>query len=105
MDKVLGILIMIAGVALPLAMVGWLAVRLNRKPAPPARLTGLVLAFNGVLPVGLVLVGLGLLAPSFWALSWVRVAAWAALAVAAIILVALLAGGRPAGTAGDRNDR
>ena len=47
-----------AGVIFPMVMVGWLALRMNRKPALPPNRVGLILAFNFMLPVGLVLLGL-----------------------------------------------
>ncbi len=50
---------------------------------------GLILAFNGVLPVGLVLLGFGLLSPGFGAQTWVRVGWMVALAAAAFVLIAL----------------
>lgn len=90
MPTLLGILVLVSGVVLPMALVGWLALRMNRKPPLASSRVGLLLAFNGVLPVGLVLLGLGLMAPAFWALSWVRAAAFAALGVAGLILLALV---------------
>ena len=90
MTKLLGILILTAGVILPMALAGWLAFRLNRKPPLASRKVGLTLAFNGVLPAGLVLLGLGLMSPDFWTLTWVRVAAYAALGAAGLILLVLI---------------
>ncbi len=90
MTRLLGILILTAGVVLPMAMVGWLAFRMNRKPPLASGKAGLILAFNGVLPVGLVLLGLGLMAPAFWTLTWVRAAAYAALGAAGLILLVLI---------------
>jgi hypothetical protein len=52
-----GILLLVAGVASPVAGVLWLNRRLSRKPSPRPRLIALALALNGVLPVGLVLGG------------------------------------------------
>jgi MFS family permease len=103
MQTVLGILTLVAGVALPMAMVGWLAMRLGRKPRPPARLIGLVLAFNGVLPLGLILLGLGLLKPEFWAATVVRVGTFTALLAAAIILGLIIAARAPTVPAGGRD--
>ncbi len=90
MTRLLGILVLTAGVILPIALAGWLAFRLNKKPPLASRRVGLILAFNGVLPVGLVLLGLGLMSPAFWALTWVRAAAYAALSVSGLVLLALL---------------
>jgi hypothetical protein len=73
-----------------MALVVWLALRMNRKPSLESGRVGLILAFNGILPVGLVLLGLGLMAPAFWTLTWVRTAAFAALGIAGLILLALI---------------
>ena len=89
MHTVLGILALVGGVAFPMGLLVWLALRMNRKPALSSNRLGLILAFNGILPVGLVLLGLGWLAPSFGRLSWVRTDAAAALAGALLILIAL----------------
>lgn len=89
MVTIAGILVLIAGVILPMVMVGWLARRMGRKPALSPGRVGLLLAFNGVLPVGLVLLGLGLLSPGFWSATWVRVAAIAACVAAVVILILL----------------
>ena len=70
-------------------MLGWLALRMNKKPALPPNQMGLILMFNGVLPVGLVLLGFGLMSPTFGALTWVRVGWMVALAAAAVVLVIL----------------
>lgn len=89
MEKLAGVLVLITGVIFPMVMLGWLALRMNRKPSLPPNEMGLILMFNGVLPVGLVLLGFGLMSPSFGALTWVRIARMVALAAAAVFLVAL----------------
>jgi hypothetical protein len=76
-----GILILIAGVIFPMAMVAWLSIRLGRKPALGPPQVGLVLALNAALPAALVTSGLALLMPHLWATDIFRyavVAAWAA---------------------------
>lgn len=62
---VAGILSLIGGIAFPLAMLFWLNGRLHRPPALQPRQVGLLLAFNGVFPLGLIILGLGLLSPRF----------------------------------------
>ncbi len=95
MQKLLGVLVLMAGVIFPMAMFAWLALRMNRKPALRADRMGLMLAFNGILPVGLVLLGFSLMSPAFGAQTWVRFAWMIALAAAAAVLVALgVSGGR-----------
>lgn len=89
MAKLAGVLALIAGVIFPLVMVGWLAFRMNRKPPLAPNRMGLILAFNLILPIGLVLLGFGLLSPSFGAQTWVRIGWMVALAASAVLLVAL----------------
>jgi len=90
MTRLLGILILTAGVILPMALAGWLAFRLNRKPPLASRRVGLILALNGVLPVGLVLLGLGLMSPAFWSRTWVPAATYVALGAAGLIFLLLV---------------
>jgi hypothetical protein len=89
MQKLLGVLVLMAGVIFPMAMVAWLASRMNRKPGLPPDRMGLILAFNGILPVGLVLLGFSLMSPAFGAQTWVRLGWTVALAAAAAVLVVL----------------
>jgi hypothetical protein len=89
MERLAGVLLLMTGVIFPMAMLGWLAVRMGKKPPLGPERTGLILAFNGFLPVGLVLLGLGLMSPQFGALPWVRIAWIVALSAAAIVLVLL----------------
>ena len=90
MPVVLGILLLLIGVAFPLALLFWLNGRLSRKPPLRPAQVGLLLAFNGVLPVGLILLGLGRLSPRLWASSVLRTASLAALIAAAVVLVVLV---------------
>lgn len=90
MTRLLGILVLTAGVILPMALAGWLAFRLNRKPPLASRRVGLILALNGVLPAGLVVLGLGLMSPAFWSRTWPPVAATVALSAAGLILLMLV---------------
>lgn len=89
MEKLAGALVLLAGVILPMVVVGWLAFRMNRKPSLPPNQVGLILAFNFILPVGLVLLGLGLLSPAFGTHTWVRVGWIVALAAASVVLLVL----------------
>jgi hypothetical protein len=87
--RLFGVLVLMAGVIFPMAMVAWLASRMNRKPALPPNQMGLILAFNGILPVGLVLLGFSLMSPAFGAQTWVRLGWMLALAAAALVVVIL----------------
>lgn len=87
--RLLGVLLLLTGVIFPMAMVGWLAFRMNKKPPLPPNRVGLILAFNLILPVGLVLLGLSLMSPAFGAHGWVRLAWMLSLAAAAVMLVML----------------
>jgi hypothetical protein len=88
---VIGILLLIAGVIFPLAMLFWLNGRMSRQPALSPRQVGLILTFNGVLPVGLITLGVGLLSPRVWTSSVVRTASFTALAASAALLIAWVA--------------
>ena len=89
MQKLFGVLILMGGVIFPLVMVGWLAFRMAKKPPLPPDQLGMILAFDFMLPVGLVLLGLGLMSPAFGALGWVRLGSLVAFGGAAVILVML----------------
>lgn len=94
MRIVAGILLIVAGMIFPMGLMAWLNGRLNRAPLPSPRQVGLILALNGLLPVGLVLWGLGLLSARLWGLFWLRgvlAAVWAgaALVVAALMILAV----------------
>jgi hypothetical protein len=72
---VFGILLLVAGAAYPMVAMVWLNRRLNRQPALTPRQLGLILAFNGVLPVSLVFWGVGMAVPRLWAVLAVRMVA------------------------------
>ncbi|MCX7670570.1 MAG: hypothetical protein N2439_10925 [Anaerolineae bacterium] len=91
---VAGILLLAAGVIFPLALLLWLSSRLSRPPALAPRRVGLWLAFNFVLPVGLVLWGLRLLSPRVAASAVLHDAAVAALIAAGLLAVVLALDGR-----------
>ncbi len=61
MSVAVGILLTVAGVLFPMAMLAWLGGRMNRQPALQPRQVGLLLAFNGTLPVALIAAGMGML--------------------------------------------
>ncbi len=87
----LGILLLMAGVVFPLAILVWLSSRLGPPPAPRPRQMGMWLALNFVLPVGLVLAGLRLISVQVAASPVIRDAAVAALAAAVILGVGIAA--------------
>ena len=89
MQIVAGILLVITGVFFPMAMLVWLGSRMRRQPPPRPRQVGMWLAFNFVLPVGMVLLGLSLISPQFGASTVIRYATWAALGAAGVLLIAL----------------
>lgn len=89
MQAVAGILLLIIGAIFPMGMLVWLNARLHRRPSPRPRQVGAWLAFNFVLPVGLVLLGLSLVSARFAVAPIIRTATLAALAASGIILVGL----------------
>jgi hypothetical protein len=84
LKTVIAILLLILGVAWPLALLLWLSNRFNRQPAISPRRLGLIIAITGVFPISLVLSAFRLLLPQFQAspvftivllVSWVATAA------------------------------
>jgi hypothetical protein len=110
-NTLLGILLVVAGVFFPMAMLMWLSSRMRRQPLPRPRQVGMWLAFNFVLPVGMLLLGLSLASPQFGASTVIRYATWAALGAALALLIglaidaALARGSRRTLPTGDANDR
>ena len=82
-----GIILLIVGVAFPMGLIFWLNGRMQREPALTARQVGLLLAFNIFLPVGLIILGLGLLSADVWAVGVLRIVAIASLVAALVSLV------------------
>jgi len=101
MRVVVGILLLLVGVGFPMGMLVWLNSRMRRQPHPGARQVGIILALNGVLPVGLILVGLGLMSPRFGSTAGVRVALAACAVAVVVLLLGLRWTGRAAKRAGD----
>ncbi|MCX7707348.1 MAG: hypothetical protein N2204_05015 [Anaerolineae bacterium] len=100
MRVVAGILLLVIGIIFPMGMLAWLSSRFNRRPRPPAAQVGLLLALNGLLPLALVLAGLGLMTPQLWEAAWLRAAVSAAGLGALGALVALAFIGRGSSTGG-----
>ena len=67
MVTLIGILVLLIGIAFPMGMLVWLNGRLRRQPSLQPRQVGLLLALNAILPLGLVLAGLWLIYPPFGA--------------------------------------
>jgi hypothetical protein len=87
MVTLIGILVLLLGVAFPMGMLVWLNGRMRRQPALQPRQVGLLLALNGILPLGLVLAGLWLIYPSFGAsLAYKVVLVAAGLTVLALVI-------------------
>jgi hypothetical protein len=74
MRMVAGILLLLAGIAYPMAALLWLNRWLARGPLPASQSVGLVLAFNGIFPVVLVGLAAGLLSARLWAMLSYRYA-------------------------------
>jgi hypothetical protein len=67
MQTLAGIVLLLIGIAFPMCMLVWLNGRMKRKPLLTSTRTGMLLALNGILPVGLVLAGFWLISPAFGA--------------------------------------
>ncbi len=89
MHTLLGIIVLLVGVAFPMGMLLWLNRRLKRQPALAPNRVGMLLALNGILPLGLVLVGLWLISPPFGASTAFKAAIIAAGAAVMVLLVGL----------------
>jgi uncharacterized membrane protein len=96
MHTLVGILILLAGIAFPMGMLVWMNGQMRRRPALQPRQVGMILALNGILPIGLVLIGLWLLSPPFGASPAVRVAIIASGLTVLALLVGLWWSGRAA---------
>lgn len=82
MMVVAGILLLSAGVIFPLAFLIWLSSRLGRQPLLRPRQVGMWLAFDFVLSIGFVLVGLRYISPQLAASTVIRDAGTATLIAA-----------------------
>jgi uncharacterized membrane protein len=105
MHTVAGILVLLVGVAFPMGMLVWLNGRMRRQPALQPRQVGMLLALNGILPVGLVLVGFWLIYPPFGASPAARVAIVASGLAVLALLVALWWSSRSSRQTGGPNAR
>jgi hypothetical protein len=86
-------------------MLVWLNGRMRRQPPLQPRQVGLLLALNGILPLGLVLGGLWLIHPPFGTGMAVKAAVIASALAVVILLVGLWWTGRAARQKGGRNAR
>ncbi len=84
-----GILLLVIGASFPLGMLIWLSGRLQRQPAARPQQVGMWLAFNFMLPVGLVLLGLSLVSTRFSSAAIIRYATAATLGGACLLLIGL----------------
>ena len=94
MKPLAGILLLIAGVILPMAMLFRMNSILSRKPAPRPSRVGMLLALNGVLPVALVISGLMLLSASMMASAALRIVVIATWLASATLIFLFLVSGR-----------
>jgi hypothetical protein len=83
-----GILCLILGISYPMAILLWLNARMRRQPALAPRQVSIVLAFNGVFPLALIGLGVGLLSPGVWAMpSFLPALALVGLAALVLLLI------------------
>jgi hypothetical protein len=86
---VIGIFMLLGGVVYPMYAVTWFNKRVQQQPPLTPKAVGLLLAFNGIMPLSLVLWGLGMLSPSLWGNLALRVVAIMT-TVAAVFLLRLV---------------
>jgi uncharacterized membrane protein (GlpM family) len=101
MRVVVGILLLLVSLSIPMGMLVWLNSRMRRQPHPSALQIGMILALNGILPLAVLLVGLGLMSPRFGSTTGVRVAVSACTVAAVVLLLGLWWTRRAAKRAGD----
>ena len=89
MYTLIGILVLLIGVAFPMGMLVWLNGRMRRQPALQPLQVGMLLALNGILPVGLVFTGLWLIYPPFGTGPAFKVAIIASGLAALMLLIGL----------------
>jgi hypothetical protein len=99
MQVVLGIVLLTLGAGYPIGVLFWLNRRMARQPALTPRQVGLILAFNGILPVAVILGGVACLVPGLWERAEFKAAAGAAVVAALVLLGLLLAARRSASAA------
>jgi hypothetical protein len=83
-----GTLLLVSAMVFPMGMLWWLNDRVKRRPKLRPRQIGMLLALNGILPVGLVVFGVGLLSARTWEMLAVKMV----VALAALVTLALLCG-------------
>ena len=105
MHTLTGIVVLLVGIAFPMGMLVWMNGRMRRQPALQPRQVGMILALNGILPIGLVLIGLWLLSPPFGASPAVRVAIITSGLAVTALLVGLWWSGRAAKRRGGEDAR
>ena len=72
MRILLGILLVVVGIAYPMGALLWLNHRLARRPTLATSRVGVILAFDGVFPVFFIVSGLGVLVPRLWAILAIK---------------------------------
>ena len=105
MRIIAGIILLVVGVVFPMGTLLWLNTRMKRRQILAARQVGMILAFNGVLPVSLVTLGLGLISARLWAILAFRVVTVSSSLVAALLLVGLGWISRGSQQSGGKNDQ
>jgi hypothetical protein len=89
MNAVAGMILIVLGVAYPMAALVWLNGRMSRQPPLAPRRLGLILALNGIVPIAIIFWGLELLVPKLSANVTVRMVLWIASLASIILLVTL----------------
>ena len=84
-----GIILLVAGVSYPIGILFWLNARLRRVPPLLPRQVGLILAFNGVFPITIIGLGVGLLSSRLWAVLPFRLALLITGVVSLVLLLSI----------------
>lgn len=105
MRIIAGVILLVIGVAFPMGTLLWLNTRMKRQQILASRQVGMILAFNGVLPVSLVTLGLGLISARLWAILAFRIVTVSSSLVAILLLVGLGWISKRNPPSGGKNDR
>jgi hypothetical protein len=98
-----GIILVVIGVVFPMGTLFWLNGRMDKQPRLVSRQVGLILALNGIVPVALITLGVGLLMGKLWTSLEFKVVLMVSSLAAVSVIAALWGTTRRVGRTGNRN--
>jgi hypothetical protein len=100
-----GILLVVLGIAFPMGTLIWLSGRMGGQPSLTSRQIGLILALNGILPVALITLGVGLLTGKLWSSLEFKVVLMASSFATVVVIAVLWRTTKSFARAGNRDGR